>query len=423
MTFQNQELSQQIFVSKDYQRYASWQQLKDEPINRDIYFSVASAPRVNRSDYRKGSCFNNWLLPSPSILINGVDNAIDCVTDIVQNLSIKEYKFQIDQQIRQCITTAFEENNIVNLSYSGSMDSTIILAYIINMGLVNRTRAVCFKSRLTTDPGALRFDVDRINSINKFFQNYQDRLAGYQWEIIDVGDLVKIINSGATFTQLMPFTLAAVLARGHNQAWIGGWHGNRTILHHRMLLDQMRLVDPQITTVIKDQIDKCWQTSYSHTIRKINFDNDPVHIKYQTNQTKSWHELNGYNGHKIYMPCGDEKMFTYLRSLDPTEYVFELVADGSFGIELIQQNAPELLPWLSTRQSESDIDSIEYILIPTEDLDYAKLYVPMDINHHKEGIDWINSELEKSHVTGEIEFNTVLSIKNLQWISDQVHGR
>jgi hypothetical protein len=423
MIYQNQELSQEVFVSNDNQRYATWQQLKTEPLNREIYFKPSISPRLNRLDYRDGSCFANWHLPSGSILIDGDSNQVNFISEVMQTLDINEYKTQVDQSIRQCITKAFQENDIVNLSYSGSMDSTIVLAYIANMGLIDRTRTVCFKNRLTTKQDALRFDVERINSINKFFHDYQDKLAGYGWEIIEVGDLVKIINAGATFNQLLSFTLAAVLTRNNNQAWMGGWHGNRTMLHHRMLLDQMRLLDSNNTLAIKQRIDNCWETSYSHTIRKLDFDIDPVHIRYQSNQTKTWHALNNYQGHKIYMPLGLESMFQNLRLLDPNKFVFEFVADGLFGMELIQNNAPELLHWMSKKQSENDIDSIEYVLVPTETLDYSNLKIPDDINHHPDGIEWLELEIENSRITGEIEFNTLLSIKNLQWISDKVHGR
>jgi hypothetical protein len=423
MIFQNQELAQQIFVSNDHCCYATWPQLKDEPVNRDIYFSATNSPRTNRLDYRKGSCFKNWYLPSTSILVHGTNGQIDQFSELTQTLGIKEYKTRVDQYIRNCITTAFQENNIVNLAYSGSMDSTIVLAYIVNMGLMNRTRTVCFKSLITNMKDALRFDSNRIVGIDKFFYDNQNKLAGHAWETIEVDDLVKIINAEVTFTQLIPFTLASVLTRSQNQAWIGGWHGNRTMLHHRMLLDQMRLLDPSVTPVIKKRIDACWETSYSHTIRKIDLDVDPVHVKYQTHRTKSWHALNGYRGHKIYMPCGLEEMFKDLRCLNPLEFVFELVADGSFGMELIQDNAPELLQWMTAQQSENDIDGLEYILVPTKNLDYSKLLVPTDINHNNEGLDWINHEIKKSQETGQLEFNTILSIKNLQWISDQVHGR
>jgi hypothetical protein len=423
MIYQNQELCQTIFVSNDNRHYATWPQLKNEPIHRDIYFKPSVSPRLNRLDYRTGSCFSNWHLPSASMLIDGDNNNVNNISEVSQTLRLDEYKTCIDQSIRECIAIAFQENRIVNLSYSGSLDATIVLAYIVNMGLINRTRIVCFKNRLATAQDALRFDVGRINSINKFFHAYQDKLAGHGWETIEVVDLVKSINAGTTFNQLLSFTLAAVLTRSHNQAWIGGWHGNRTMLHHRMLLDQMRLLDPNITLTIKKRIDDCWETSYSHTIRKLDFDLEPIHIKFQSNQTKPWHALNGYQGHRIYMPFGSESMFKNLRLLDPKEFVFEFVADGSFGIELIHNNAPELLQWMSKKQSENDIENIEYILVPTDNLDYSKLSVPMDINHHPEGLEWINLELEKSRITGEIEFNTLLSIKNLQWISDQVHGR
>jgi len=423
MLYQNQELRQHIFVSNDNQHYATWQQLKNEPINRDIYFSATNSPRTNRLDYRKGSCFENWYLPTTSILINGTDGKVQEFAELEQTLGIKEYKTRVDQYIRNCITTAFQDNDIVNLAYSGSMDSTIVLAYIVDMGLMHRTRAVCFKSLITNMSDALRFDSARISGIDKFFSDNQHRLAGHQWETIEVDDLVTIINANVNFTQLIPFTLASVLTRSRDQAWIGGWHGNRTMLHHRMLLDQMRLLDASVTPTIKKQIDQCWKTAYSHTIRKIDLDVDPVHVKYQTHRTKSWHALNGYRGHKIYMPCGTEEMFKDLRCLNPSDFVFELVADGSFGMELIQDNAPELLQWMTVRQSENDIDGLEYIMVPTTRLDYSKLTIPTDLNHHTEGVDWINHEIKKSQITGELEFNTILSIKNLQWISDQVHGR
>lgn len=423
MIYQNQELTKTFFVSHDNKQLASWQDLANVELDKNIYFSATSAPQTFRSDCRKGSCFSGWQTPTPSLIYESTRGVVTNCSDIEQNLNLDEYENLVDQHIRNSIKQAYRENSTVNLAFSGSLDSMIVLSYILNMELGNRTRVVCFQNLITQQPDALRFDQLRIDSINQFFKNNQLGLHSTGWETITIDDLVSLINDGLSYDQILPSSLAAVLNRSQNQAWIGGWHGNRTMLHHRMIFDQMILQDPEIKTQLKNQTEQSWTTAYSHTIKKVDFDSEPVHVKYQSNKTKPWHGLQGHRGHNIYVPLGTESLFLDLRRINPTFFNFDLVAHGTFGRKLIEKNAPDLLNWMTKKQSENDVDVVEFIMVPTDCIDYSQLAIPKDLTHNQEGVDWLEYEINKSKQTKEIEFNTVLSIKNLQWISDLVHGR
>lgn len=423
MRYQNQELTKTFFVSNDGQRLADWKDLVNTEIDKNIYFSATSAPQTYRNDCRKGSCFFGWQTPTPSLIYESINGVILGHEEIKQEIDLNKYENLVDRHIRSCIKQAYEDNHVVNLAFSGSLDSMIVLSYILNMGLGSRTRVVCFQNLITQKTDALRFDQSRIDNINHFFKTYQSNLHSVGWEVIAIDDLISLINNGLTYDQILPSSLAAVLNRYRDQAWIGGWHGNRTMLHHRMIFDQLRLYEPGVEEKLKNLIEQNWATAYSHTIKKVDFGSEPVHIKYQSNKTKPWHGLQGYRGHKIYTPLGTEGLFLDLRRIDPRYFNFDLVAHGSFGRHLIEKNRPDLLEWMTKKQSENDVDVVEFIMVPTDVVDYNQLVIPKDLVHNKEGLDWLEYEIENSKKTKAIEFNTVISIKHLQWVSDLANQR
>lgn len=213
--------------------------------------------------------------------------------------------------------------------------------------------------------------------------------------------------------------MSAVLDRYKDSAWVGGFHGNRTLLHQRMFLDQMRIVDPSQTDKFQILIESQWQNVYSPSIKKLNLHNDPIHTKFATHCLKPWHAISGWQNNKIYMPMASEHLFQSLRSLDPGELSFELIANATFGKELVMSNAPALIPWLDQQQSSHEQDNLENVILHTHDIDFSQLEIPMNLNHDQEGLHWIVNELDQAKNIGVIEINSLVSVKNLQWIAQK----
>lgn len=422
MLYQNTELTPNIFVDDDRTYLRSWQDFRGYKLNRDIYFSPTNNPRMIRQDVRKGSCFDGWYVPTPSELFEAQQGKIVSAKLLPQTLRLEDYKKQITFIIEKNITEVFDTNPVVNLAFSGSMDSMILLAFIVRMGLEKRTRLVSFNNQITYKSDALCYDQSRQDQINNFFDTWGARFHDVSWEVMRFEDLIELINLGVDPDRLLPYTLSIAARHRPGQTWIGGYHGNRTILHQRIFLDQLRLWDPSITQKLKKQVEESWDKVYSHSIRKINLDNDPVHIAYQSQSNKPWDSVSGFYDSKIYLPLGTEDMFCLLRQIHPGDFDFDLVAKVTFGIELIQQNAPELLEWMTQRQSENDLDGVESWMLPFDRIDLSKFKVPTDLEHNKEGSDWIEYAMEQGRTSGEIEFNTLVSIKNLQYIHRKINN-
>ena len=408
-----------ILVSNTGQKWARFSNLGKEKLNSRIYFEPSSSPKLSRQDSRIGSCFSEWTVPTPSqIFVTDKNSIVDC-TELLQDMCLEEYKFEVTQHIVATLEKCYKEHNVVYLAYSGSIDSGVILSYILKMGFASRTHVRCFLNNATDHPSALKHDQVRIDRMNSFFKEFSKEFASVGWEHIDNNDIVKLINQGKNYHHLISYTMSAVLDRYKDSAWVGGFHGNRTLLHQRMFLDQMRIVDPSQTDKFKILIDSQWQNVYSPSIKKLNLQNDPIHTKFETHCQKPWHAISGWQNNKIYMPLASEHLFQSLRSLNPCELSFELIADATFGKELLMLNAPELVPWLDQQQSSHEQDNLENVLLHTHDIDFSQLQIPMNLNHDPEGLHWIVNELDQAKRIGVIEINSLVSVKNLQWIAQK----
>ena len=418
MKINNRELDfDPIFISETGQKWARFCDLKKEKLNSRIYFEPSSSPKLSRQDSRVGSCFSEWVVPTPSqIFVTDRNSIIDC-TELAQDLCLEEYKVKVTQHIVATLEQCYKEHQDVYLAYSGSIDSSVILSYIIKMGFSSRTHIRCFLNNATDHPSALKHDQVRIDRINSFFKEFSKDFASVGWEYVDHDDIVRLINQGKNYHHLISYTMSTVFDRYRDSAWVGGFHGNRTLLHQRMFLDQMRIVDPSQTDKLKTLIDDQWQSVYSPSIKKLNLNNDPIHTRFQTHSQKPWHAISGWQNNKIYMPLASEHLFQSLRSLNPYELNFEIIADATFGKELLMLNAPELVPWVDQQQTSHEQDNLENVLLPTHTIDFSQLEIPMNLNHDQQGLNWIVKELDQAKTRGVIEINSLVSVKNLQWIS------
>ena len=405
-----------IFVSQDNTRWAKFRDLGAEKLNSCIYFSPSSSPRISRQDSRQGSCFSEWIVPTASLQFQVEQNTILTGTELTQELCLEEYQSQVVQHVVATLQKCYETHSEDYMAYSGSIDSGVVLSFIIKMGLAHRTHVRCFLNKVTDHPDALRYNQERIDRINGFFQAFGNSFASTGWEEINHSDVVNLINQGKNYLHLIGYTLSSVFERYANTAWIGGFHGNRTLIHQRMFLDQMRIVGSYQKTEIKNLIERYWNHVYSPSIKKLNLDNDPVHVKFHTHCLKPWHALSGQRNNKIYMPLASDGLFFLLRSLNPAELTFEFIADAIFGKELVTSNAPELNFWIDKQQSSHEQDNLENINLPTDNIDFSKLEVPMSLNHDTAGLEWIVDKLNCAKAEGTIEINSLVSIKNLQWI-------
>jgi len=419
--YQNPEiLEPTFFLRDDFKKIATIAELADQPLNRAIYFNPTSRLKVSRSDSRLGSCFDGWQIPSAGIMAESTNGWVSAIEEFEHELSLNEYKERLDIRIKNCIQKIYDNNPQVYLTFSGGIDSVVVLSYVMHMGLGSRTHLVCVKNLATTHPESIAYDQARMQRINNFFMAYQGRVASTRWITQDVNNIVDIVNRGRSYLDLLNYTTVGIFESYHDTAWMGGYYGNATLLHHWLFLDQLRIKDPTKSSELEIALNSC-QDYYSVDIAKWGKSSvPPVHIKYHTLSVKPWHALQDINQNRIYTPLGCEDTFDDLRKINPAEFDFEMIADAKFGRELINRYAPNLSS-IITHCNSHDNDNIVQIQVPTKNLDYTQLYIPGNLVHHPDGVDWLTYELESSKVTGYIDMNTLISFKNLQYISDLIN--
>lgn len=419
--YQNPEiLEPTFFLRDDFKKIATIAELADQPLNRAIYFNPTSRLKISRSDSRLGSCFDGWQIPISGIMVESTDGWVSAIKEFEHELSLKEYKERVDSHIKNCISEAYDSNRQVYLTFSGGIDSIVVLSYIMHMGLGARTHLVCVKNLATTHPESIAYDQARIQRMNDFFTAYQGRVASTRWITQDTSNIVDIVNRGRSYLDLLNYTTVGIFESYHDTAWMGGYYGNNTLLHHWLFLDQMRIKDPDKSSELEIALNSCEDYYSVDFMQPGKFSVPPVHIKYQTLPRKPWHALQGINQNRIYTPLGCENTFNDLRKINPADFDFEMLADAKFGRELVDRYAPDLSS-IITHCNSHDNDSINQIQVPTANLDYTQLYIPEHLNHHPDGVDWLTAEIESSKVTGHINMNTLVSFKNLQYISDLIN--
>jgi hypothetical protein len=352
-------------------------------------------------------------------MVEATDGWVSDITEFQHELSLIEYKKRLDVRIKNCIQQIYDENRQVYLTFSGGIDSVVVLSYIMHMGLGPRTHLVCVKNLATTHPKSMAYDQDRIQRMNDFFIAYQGRVASTCWITQDADNIVDMVNRGRGYMDLLNYTTVGIFESHHDTAWLGGYDGNNSLMHNWPFLDQLRINNPDMSSELEIALSAGSSNYQVVNMQPELISRPPIHIKYHTLSVKPCHALNGINQNRMYTPLASQEIFDDLRKINPRELDFEMITDARFSRELIHRYAPDLKSALSY-QSAYDNDSIVQLRVPTWDLDYEKLCVPSDLNHHPEGIAWLAYELELSKTTGYIDMNTLVSFKNLQYISDLI---
>jgi hypothetical protein len=421
IVYQNPEILEPIFFLRDdFKKIATINELADQPLNRDIYFNPTSRLKVSRSDSRLGSCFTGWQIPTSGIMVESTDGWVSAIKEFEHELSLNEYKERLDIRVKNCIQQIYDENRQVYLTFSGGIDSVVVLSYIMHMGLGSRTHLVCSKNLATTHPKSLAYDQTRIQRMEDFFIAYQSRVASTCWITQDTGNIVDMVNRGRNYLDILNYTTVGIFETYQDTAWLGGYYGNATLLHNWVFLDQLRIKDPSKLIELEIALTSRQNTYQVDVMQPGKFSGPPIHIKYCTLAVKPCQALQGINQNRIYTPLGSQDIFDDLRKINPADFDFDTLADARFGRELIHRYAPDLSSIL-THQTPYDNDNIVQIQVPTKNLNYNQLYIPESLNHHPHGIDWLTAEIASSKDTGYINMNTLVSFKNLQYIVDLIN--
>lgn len=409
--YQNKDLNtDNWFFHSGTQRLAKFSDLKKEPLSREIYFSPTYSPLVHIKDTELGSCFKGWTMPSASVLL--IDNGSQIhQKEISSDIDLGYYQDQLWQHINDNISKIYQKHQLVNLSYSGGIDSMVLLAMVTHLGLLHRTNIVVFKNQTQTDETCIHINPQRQNMMDEVLNRLKKLCHGVSAVNIN---LSAIIEGSDDFNKLRCYVTNMLVSQKPNQAWIFGFHGNQLLLHKDIFVHEILLKNPKQSSRLAE-IQKS-KNFYTASLEKVDLNQPLIGLQRRHFLVKPWHLLNGINNNFIYAPIGsDDYVFDLCRRLDFSKMDINVMADATMGRDFINYTEQSWMLDFLVTESLHEMDNLEQIQVPVENIN---LSIP-DLNHDPEGLKWLFDQCQLAKSVGHIPINSLVSVKNLQWISSR----
>jgi hypothetical protein len=384
-------------------------------LDKKIYFQPSASPLVHVSDSELGSCFERLTIPTASWIYNGngTRQQLPMANDITS------YTQQIYQNIDQSIAKIYNQHLIVNLMYSGGIDSMVLLSYILKQGLGPRTRLVSFENITQTHPSRLGNNSIKKSKVVDLYSKYQDQLHSTIWHTVDINHVVNAFNYG-NLADIKCYVTKAILDQYQDSVFMFGHHGNQVLLHKDIFLDAIILQQPNIRSRIQT-LQSC-DNYYTSSLSKYQVSNNPIGLERRHFLIKPWSALQGYRNNLIYSPIGSNENFQLTRGLDFSKIDPWTIMDATVAKDIIHQNVGDSFdPYIDT-ESIKENDNLEVIQLPIDELDPDMLTIPTDLNHNQVGLDYLQYELSRAqcntrYTSKWLSINAAVSIKSLQYIS------
>lgn len=412
MIFQNLDLdTNKFFTNKDLSKIFYIEQLKTQALSREIYFRPGACPLINTNDWRDGSCFENYVIPSASYLFNtnGEYKLLD------KCISLDHYTDQLYQSIKNRIIQIYQQHNNVTLCYSGGIDSMVLLSFVISQNLLNRTDILCFENHTQTDQSCLHINQDRKQLVNSVIKLIEQQSNSITWSKITSHSIANAFNN-YNLEHLKCYATTAALNMTKSGAVISGFHGNQALLHKNMFVDEIILQRPSAVNEVKKLLEGP-KNFYTQSLKNYNVDSVKIGIEYRHMLLKPWSLLDGVNQNRLYAPIADNHNLEQLRQLDFGKIPVDAIANATVAKELIERNQCQHLLEYLEYESLKDSDNLENITIPIELLRNDLLTIPTNLTHNLDGENWLKDELARAFKTGDIPINSLVSLKALQWLS------
>jgi hypothetical protein len=403
--------SNSLFVARKFS------ELRDVPLTSAIYYNPSHFPRITKTNYLDGTCFVDWYVPPASFIFQVKGHEITVVPE-EKNLSLSEYHARAYDHIVRDITTYYATHDIVTLFYSGGIDSMTILSFISKLGLLPRTRLLYYRN--ATQDGAIYKNPTLASAVAEVFSRIGSELHG-----IDEPDELcnqDVANLANTFDYDMftPYSTTTYLTKYLGTKFLTGYMGNSSMLHHHIFIDQrLRQTGDYVGLKEAQQAPNlyCYSLAdYTPVADKL-MDLDNFFF-----QVRPWIPSMSFNGGNLCSPLGSVEIIQDLRRLRGNDIEFIDVLNATLPKAIIEENTGSLLLDCLTVESLSDADNLENIHIPIEMLSESVFYIPKDIIHNPEGLQWLDTQLKEMREIGFVPINTLVSFKAIQRVSALVNG-
>lgn len=394
-------------VKKDGTAVGKLKELKYQPLSREIYFNPSNSPLISQKDQNLGSCLRDWIVPSAAydIVHDGSTYTLSKNRSLV---GLDDYRDKLWDGIKQNISQIYNQHQEVTLCYSGGIDSLVLLVTISYLGLTARTRLLTFSNLTQKHESCAHINPERKRSINQVLSHFEKRCLGVEYLELGIESVIRAANN---YTRLRCYVTNELMHLYQNRAWIFGHHGNQLLLHKDIFAHEILIRQPnQWERLFKLKESDAF---YTKSLANINEGDELVDLDRRHMLMKPWIALDNINGNKIYQPLGDDRMLAECRSLDFSKIDIDYIAHASLAKELIIMSGHEWLLSFLSSENLNDLDNLKDIVVPVKDLD---LTIP-NLHHDSEGLDWVDGQRDLALSSGFIPINSLVSIKNLQWIN------
>lgn len=390
---------QDLYLETDFKKF------QGHSIEREFYFNPSYFPIPFLGDYKKGSCFVGWFVPTSAYQLDVLGDTIHVSTP-PQDISLDTYKKTIDHLITKSINDVYDRYPEAYLHYSGGIDCLVILSYIIKLGYLKRTHLVYHKNLTQSyDPAVSYQDPELRTAIQDAFDRFSDQCAGTRVMEFDVKDVAHCANIGDYFS-LTTYTTTRCMEHYRNTAHFHGTLGNSTLLHFKSICDELIRVNGN-----RDEFDREKNTPGHYSVYLYEHDPSsdiiPLSDRHLGNKLFN-HLMPDPRGNCLSTPLATDEMIFYLRKTDFSGLSHREIFESRFSLDLIQQNVGDTLDCYVIRGGQNENDNLKNISVPLDLLREDILRIP-DLNHHPEGREWLEYEIDRARTTGHVAINTLTS--------------
>jgi hypothetical protein len=381
-----------------------------QPIEEYIYTSATSYPFTAQFDFTQGSFYQDYIIPSPAYKFVASDTNITVLANR-KKISLDSYLNQLDQAITDQIKSIYRTHSSVVLSYSGGIDSIVLLSYIMAGGFLSKTTLLTHNNLFQDPrhPAVISNNPCRVKALDAALDMATDQGAKvFKLDITDQ-DFVDTFNF-RDFNHLRCYTVSKALSCFNDTAFLYGHHGNQSLLHKNIFIDQLLLQGVIGETEVQDTINKNDYYVTSATNYNINSKRTP--LEHHPLLMLPWHDLSGHQDNAVYSPLG--LMLESVRDIDFNTVTLDDILNANLGRRLITKNVGIALDDFIIVEGVGDGDSIPYTMFDRKNFDQNLLSIPNNINHNLTGQFWLEETLKKDSISS---YN-LLTLKLLHQLSD-----
>lgn len=391
--------------------------LQSAQLSRDIYFCPSTYPLITTMNVNAGSAFTGVIFPTAANTFS-VSNGQVSSCRVRPQLPVSAYQQDVDIFLRQYITDLYANHPEVTLAFSGGIDSLVLLSYVLAGGYGPRTTLISVINHTQHDSSCLHNDPKKLAIFNACLETLEPYVRDIFVEQFGKADLANVVNTGA-YAELVCYSTTFILKSPHRRGpLLHGAAGNGALLHYYRQVDEVLLLRPSE----RAKLVALQQVAGQYTSSMYQVSANPAASRFA--DRTYWHKPYLYlrDSKHLYAPFYTEFISSKMRQLDYSTLTASTLFDALFARQLIHQNVNSLFaPFIHT-EGIKDLDNLESVVFEHSDLNQSALRIPSSLNHHPEGVSFIEYELDVAAKTGLLPLNTVVSIKNLQNIQTQLVG-